>query len=133
MTRDEKIAALLDGRFKVESQEELDACRELAKVLRTADHLDYGFRSALADLFDPKGHSDRRITFVHRRPGNRPDAAEEKEIAEFIRAKTLKGVPDKAAIEDAEKKFTLKRSRLRDIWKTWKPILNRLHRVRAGK
>lgn len=139
MTRDQRrILELLGGRtkrgqlrsyLKDNSAAEKEARRALAKELRKGAPLDLGLKFYIADLIDPDGMSDRRIRFVNRRRGNRSDAQAENDIAEFIWAKAPTGKLKKAVEYEVAQRFGIRRSRIRNIWRVWKPVLERRHRA----
>ncbi|HEY6700035.1 MAG TPA: hypothetical protein VI137_04330 [Pseudolabrys sp.] len=132
MTEDrQRIADLLYGHLKDGSADEQEARRALACKLRSARPLDLGLRFLLADLIDPdRDEVDRCIRFGSRRSGRPSDALAEKQVAEFIFSKVQTGEPVKVVIDDAVRKFGLKRARLLKIWGHWKPILKRLQRTK---
>src|SRR3954447_83525 len=146
-TRDQQLViALLCGRqvhdrrglprppvyLKEGSADELEARRAFERLLRTSRPLDHGLRVVLADLISPdRNEINRRIRFVNRRKGKESNALADKEVAQHIETMLHDGGKarsTKYAISKAEEKFGLKRSRLLDIWKEWKPILQRLKR-----
>jgi hypothetical protein len=116
MTEDrQRIADLLYGHLKDDSE----ARRALACKLRSARPLDLGLRFLLADLIDPdRDEVDRCIRFGSRRSGRPSDALAEKQVAEFIFSKVQTREPVKVVIDDAVRKFGLKRARLLKIWGT---------------
>jgi hypothetical protein len=150
MTKDQKkIIELLSGRTVQDQRdlpqqvyleeggaEELEARRALARELRTSIPLNLGLRFLLANLIDPDcgDEVERRIRFEHRREGQpSSDARAEKKIAEFIWSRVQGGAQMKAAIPDATRKFKLGRTRIREIWRHWEPILKRAKRTRPLK
>src|SRR6516162_2516430 len=75
--------------LKEGSQEEVDARRAIARLLRSNDPLDRQLRTALAGLFDPDGPpalEQRKISIVWRRRGGHIDHRANTQIAEHIRA-----------------------------------------------
>jgi hypothetical protein len=127
-TRDER--GLLHTYLKDGSDEEKEARRALARLLRTSRPLDLGVRYIIADLIDPDfDEMNRRIRFENRRKGKPSDAAAEKQVAEFIWSQRQTGVTMKRTVIDATAKFGLNRSRVLAIWKIWRPILQRLKRI----
>jgi hypothetical protein len=115
----------------LEGDEELEARRALARMLKTSLPLDFGLRFLIADLIDPDSDDvSRRIRFEHRRKGKPSNAAAEKEIAEFIWSQRRAGARMmKSAVPAAMQKFGLKQKQILAIWKIWRPILQRLKRI----
>ena len=143
MTEAKRIAELLCGRiergkrkrqqrryFKKGSVEEKAARRALAKELRAIKKpLEFGLRLAIADLIDSDSNTDRRIVFENRGAGAKSDAEAESNVAEFFRLELDRLKKTEAAIEAAMEEFGLEKSRVKDIWREWKPILDRRHRI----
>lgn len=114
----------------LEGDEELEARRALARMLKTSLPLDLGLRFLIADLIDPDcDEINRQIRFENRRKGKPSNAAAEKQVAEFIWSQRQTGVTMKRTVIDATAKFGLNRSRVLAIWKIWQPILQRLKRI----
>jgi hypothetical protein len=143
MTRDEeRTIELICGRrvqdkhglptrtyLKEGSQEELEARRALARILRSSKPLDLGLRCILADMIDPdRDEVERTIRFKNRREGKRSNAEAEKTVAEYVAAQIEGGGKVEFAVMKAIEKFGLKRTRVLEIWQIWKPILQRSER-----
>ena len=113
------------------SPKELEARRALARYLRTSRPMDFGVRSAIADLLDPDCiENERYIRFGHRRKGQPSRSAlAEREIAELIWSHVQAGNSIDTAFRHVEEKFGLKQSSTKTIWKHWQPILRRLKRT----
>lgn len=143
MTSDqERIADLLLGRverdkrgrrqrryLKKDGAEEKEARRALAKVLRTAETLDWGFRDLLAELINPRRDTPRRIVFENHGAGNKSKTDIDRQVAELLWLKGRTRGQMEAAITEAKKEFGLVRSRIMAIWRVWKPILERHYRI----
>ena len=120
-----RITYLKDG-----SAEEKDARRALARMLRTSLPLNAGLRFTLGNLIDPDQELvERRIRFEYRHKGKPSNWLAEKEIAEFIWARVQDGRLTKPVFNQTQEMSGLERSRIRDIWRRWKPILVRRHRI----
>jgi hypothetical protein len=109
------------------SEEELEARRALARELGSSKPLDLGLRFILAHMVDPdRDELDRVICFKNRRsghPSTNPEA--DKMIAEYIAARVQDGDQMKRAMSLATERFGLERTQLYEIWRVWKPILER--------
>jgi hypothetical protein len=115
--------------FEAGSREELEARRALARMLRSSRPLDLGLRFILADMIDPdRDEVERTILFKYRREGKRSNPVAEKTVAEYVAAQLEDSGKLESAIAKAMEKFDLKRTRVLDIWRVWKPILQRLKR-----
>ena len=123
MTSDqERIADLLLGRverdkrgrrqrryLKKDGAEEKEARRALAKVLRTAETLDWGFRDLLAELINPRRDTPRRIVFENHGAGNKSKTDIDRQVAELLWLKGRTRGQMEAAITEAKKEFGLVR------------------------
>jgi hypothetical protein len=113
--------------LKLGSNEEKEARRALARMLRSSLPLDPGVRFVLGDLIDPDlTEVEQIIRFEHRRKGKPSNALAGKEIAESIWSQTRAGEKTETAVNRTMKQFGIGRSRTMDIWKYWQPILKRL-------
>ena len=132
------ILQFLSGQLKEGSNENLNARRALARLLRRPEQrLDLGLRWALAELFDPdppplvdgEGHcgkDDEQPFIIHlkRRRRGKPakETVAERDIAVFIWDRHGKRQM-RDIVRAATKKFGPKRTQILKIWEKWQPIL----------
>ena len=148
MTGDQKsIVELLCGRaikdkrglsrqsyLKEDGAKEKEARRALARRLRTARPLDLGMRHLLADLLDPDcDAAERQIRFGHRRRGRRRVRWQKCKLLNLLGRGSRPATKKKRPVQAAVEKFRLVRSRIFEIRRSWKPILERRQRTRPLK
>jgi len=99
------------------SQQELDARRAIARLLRSNDRLDRQLRTWLAGLFDPDAPAwERKITIVSRRRGRRVDHVSNTQIAEHVWGKVSAGRKVVVAINSAVEEFGVSEELVKQIW-----------------
>jgi hypothetical protein len=116
--------------LKEGSQEEVDARRAIARLLRSNDPLDRQLRTALAGLFDPDGPpalEQRKISIVWRRRGGHIDHRANTQIAEHIRAERIAGKAFDDAIESAVEKFSVSEELAKQIWGRYRPLFENVY------
>jgi hypothetical protein len=132
----EAIVALLNAQLEHGSDEEKEARRATADILRatvahvlhTAPDIDASVLDILADLVDPDCPREcpGYIRFEQRREGRPSDTLRDQEIADFIErrryAETKHGRVKRGAmkniISDAAQEFGIKERRILGIWRS---------------
>ena len=102
--------------LKEGSQEEVDARRAIARLLRSNGPLDRQLRTALAGLFDPDpAWEQRKITIGSRRRGRRVDYISNTQIAYHVWGEVMAGRKVVAAINSAVEKFGVSEELVKQI------------------
>ena len=112
--------------LKEGSQQEVDARRAIARLLRSNGLLDRQLRTNLADLFEPSlppAWEQRKITIGSRRRGRRVDHISNTQIAEHVWEQVRAGAKVTAAIESAADEFGVEPETVTKIWGKYKRSL----------
>ena len=121
--------------LKEGSQEEVDARRAIARLLRSNAPLDRQLRTGLAGLFDPgpPALDQRKITIVWRRRGRYIDHLSNTQIGEHIRAERIAGKAFDDAIESAVREFRVSEERAKQIWGKYRPLFEKVYGPLPGR
>lgn len=111
--------------LKEGSQQEVDARRAIARLLRSNGLLDRQLRTNLADLFEPSppAWEQRKIRIVSRRRGRPIDHISNTQIAEHVWEQVGAGAKVTAAIESAADEFGVEPETVTKIWGKYKRSL----------
>ena len=111
--------------LKEGSQQEVDARRAIARLLRSNGLLDRQLRTNLADLFEPSppAWEQRKIRIVSRRRGRPIDHISNTQIAEHVWEQVRAGAKVTAAIESAADEFGVEPETVTKIWGKYKRSL----------
>ena len=111
--------------LKEGSQQEVDARRAIARLLRSNGPLDRQLRTNLADLFEPSppAWEQRKIRIVSRRRGRPIDHISNTQIAEHVWEQVRAGAKVTAAIESAADEFGVEPETVTKIWGKYKRSL----------
>ena len=111
--------------LKEGSQQEVDARRAIARLLRSNGLLDRQLRTNLADLFEPSppAWEQRKIRIVSRRRGRPIDHISNTQIAEHVWEQVGAGAKVTAAIESAADEFGVEPETITKIWGKYKRSL----------
>jgi len=116
--------------LKEGSQQEVDARRAIARLLRSNGPLDRQLRTNLADLFEPSlppAWEQRKITIGSRRRGRRVDHISNTQIAEHVWEQVGAGAKVTAAIESAADEFGVEPETITKIWGKYKRLLEAIY------
>jgi hypothetical protein len=115
--------------LKEGSVEEKEAREAISRLLRSPSPLDRQVREMLAALFDPRPNTSpwgkRRIVFRFRSSGNRQSSVRNSHIVSVIWDAVRAGAGVNKAVDSAIDKTGLSRERLMELWKRYRPILEK--------
>ena len=114
---------------------ELEARTAIARLLRSKGPLDRQLDrqlhrqllDRLACLFDPNPRhgEQRKIRIEGRRPGELTDYIRNTQIADHIWDEVKRGQRATAAVESAAEKFALSKDRVWQIWRGYRPLMEK--------
>jgi hypothetical protein len=114
----DKCGRLRQRYLRAGSQDEADARRALAKLLRSNGELDRGLRDSLANLFepDPPAWEQRKINIVNRRRGKLADCVAATQVLKHMAGTLSGGSGVNDAIASAADKFSMSDEMVKRIW-----------------
>jgi hypothetical protein len=115
--------------LEADGEDELTACAALARRLRSGPPLTKEQSQQLADLFDPGPDvapwNERRIAFVQRYRGRRPQPMANTQIARHVWDRFRSGWGTERAVEHTMSTYKLTRERVYNIWSRYHPIFEK--------